>query len=923
MATVKTTFEAGTVIQPIHTGGSVALSQDGKILATCVGEDALLTDLRTGKELARIQGDGETITTSSLTPSASHLIICSRSLSMRIFQLRPSAVDDGTIDTILERTLKPHSSPVIVSTVDHTGTLLATGGADGVVKVWDIRGGYTTHTFHGHSGVISALHFFELDASALQSEISQKSKKKRKQDDVLQEEAASSTFGFRLASGGEDGHIRIWNLHKRTSVAMLDSHVSVVRSLNYSSHENTLVSSSRDKTVIVWDARTWTTKTVIPVLEAVESTGFLSEGGLIYTGGENGVVRVWNSSGGTEITKEQEHGGETDRILQIIRHDSLPYLLSIYEDNSLVLHSTNPLLNHTSSKTIPPLPVLRRISGTHDEIIDLAYVGSDSNLLALATNSEDIRIISIAPSSSSSSDNDLVGGNYFGADVALLSGHDDIIICIDTDWSGHWLATGAKDNTARLWRLDPESDSYSCFAIFTGHAESLGAIALPHSTPSADSPAFLKPLDHPPAFLITGSQDKTVKRWDTSSVSGPKRKAARAAYTRKAHDKDINAIDTNDKGTLFASASQDRTVKIWSVEDGQITGTLRGHRRGVWSVKFSPKDLTGTVSGAGGAASVNKGLILTGCGDKTVRIWSLLDYSCLLTFEGHTNSVLKVVWLPPPSTEDARGRGILVASAGGDGLVKVWDATSGEVAATLDNHTDRVWALAVPPRRRIRSQGDDASSAALISGAADAVLTFWQDTTSATALEASTAATKTIEQDQRLANLSLAGNYREAIVLALQLDRPARLLGLLKNVVEGEERDDDAISGKPDVDEALKTLSDEQLWKLLRWCREWNGNARTAGVAQRVLSILVRTYPAERFVKLRRKGGGVGKDGKGKPGDIGDVLRGLKAYGERHARRVEAMIEESYLLEFTLREMDEVFGSVAGEEIVRVNGHPR
>ena len=52
----KTTFEPTKVIQPIYTGGSVALAQDGRTLVSCVGEDALITDLSTGEHLARIEG---------------------------------------------------------------------------------------------------------------------------------------------------------------------------------------------------------------------------------------------------------------------------------------------------------------------------------------------------------------------------------------------------------------------------------------------------------------------------------------------------------------------------------------------------------------------------------------------------------------------------------------------------------------------------------------------------------------------------------------------------------------------------------------------------------------------------------------------------------------------------------------------------
>lgn len=53
---LTTTYEPERVIQPIYTGGDVSLDHDGRILATCLGEEALLTDLSTGDLLARIEG---------------------------------------------------------------------------------------------------------------------------------------------------------------------------------------------------------------------------------------------------------------------------------------------------------------------------------------------------------------------------------------------------------------------------------------------------------------------------------------------------------------------------------------------------------------------------------------------------------------------------------------------------------------------------------------------------------------------------------------------------------------------------------------------------------------------------------------------------------------------------------------------------
>lgn len=805
---------------------------------------------------------------------------------------------------MLLKTLKPHTSPVVTSVIDPSGTLLATGGSDGVVKVWDIRGAYLTHTFHGHSGVVSALHFFETAAPGRDARdgVSARNRKhgRRKskgQQDEEMEDVDGTSIGtstvFLLASGGEDGKIRVWDLHKRKSIASLDSHVSVVRGLDFSSEENVLASGSRDKTVILWDTRTWKVRKVIPILERVECIGFLGGGTLVYIGGESGKIRIWETGSGREATPEQVAGGDGDSIVNIIQFSDLPFLLSIHADQTLLLQSLLPLEELSAGGTVEPLPIMRRISGFFDEVIDVAYMSPNKSLLALATNTEDIRLISVVDSArhSSKATSPPPEDQYFGADVALLKGHEDIIICLDVDWSGCWLATGAKDNTARIWRIDQESSSYTCFATLKGHAESLGAISLPRMAPPTGSGAYTKPLDHPPPFLLTGSQDRTIKRWNISHASAAQieQKPTRAIYTRKAHDKDINAIDINHNSTLFATASQDRTVKIWSVEEGEVQGVLRGHRRGVWSVKFAPKDAP-TIVGENGPASGSRGIVLTGSGDKTAKLWSLTDYSCLRTFEGHTNSILKVIWLNPLDPEGRDKRGIQLATAGGDGLVKVWDANSAEVECTLDNHEDRVWALAV-----------DRSTNTLVSGGGDGTITFWANTTSTTVAASAAASTARVEQEQQLQNFIHAKSYRSAIVLALQLNHPARLLALFTSVVNTNPPEAGSLSGLLAVDEVLASLAEEQLFTLLLRIRDWNTNARTAPVAQRILWTLVKSYPATSFTGLRNVRGRGGLKG----GSLKEVLDALSAYTERHYKRMVDLVNESYLIEYTLRQMDE------------------
>ncbi|KAE8340355.1 hypothetical protein BDV24DRAFT_175421 [Aspergillus arachidicola] len=946
-AVVKTTFEASRTLRPIYTGGSTALDASGRLLVACVGEDALIIDLETGDQLASLEGDGEIITSLAITPSASHVVVCSRSMSMRIYSLTPFEDSSRTLDAKLVRSLKPHTAPVVTTAIDQTSTLLATGASDGSIKVWDIRGGYVTHTFHGHAGVISALCFFQvpfLDSESKSS--SKKGKSKRKSDDFDEDEdmedvaPVASIGGFRLASGSEEGKVRVWDLNKRKSIASLDSHVSVVRSLSYSPAENALLSAGRDKTVIVWDVRTFKTRRIIPVLESVEAAAFVTDSGLALVGGENGVLRVWDCNRGGEVTQEQEAAAEFEAIVAIQYTPGMPFAMTVHADQTLRLHSLGSLSDFKPGSSLDPLPVIRRISGNDDDIIDLAYVGPDRSMLALATNTESVRLISVGRSVDRPSNKE---EDYFGADIAHLEGHDDIIICVDVDWSGHWLATGAKDNTARLWRLDPKTSSYTCFAAMTGHAESLGAISFPRVPPPANTPARNDPLNHPPQFLLTGSQDRTIKRWDIGKLaplSSSKPHNPKAAFTRKAHDKDINALDVNPTSTLFASASQDRTVKIWSVEEGSVVGILRGHKRGVWSARFSPNGTPAISSSAQGSA--NRGLIVTGSGDKTVKLWSLSDYSCLLTFEGHTNSVLKVLWLPPsdlstkkddddeddedddeeaaPAQKNATQARPLVASAAADGLVKIWSPYTGELETTLDNHTDRVWALASPTPSGSRADVFSSNTHnisfpyAIASGSADSTVTFWTDTTSATYTATVSANAARIEQDQKLENYIRAGAYREAITLALQLNHPGRLLSLFTAAVDAAddpsstdaERSERAnsLTGNPSIDEVLQTLDSNNLRTLLLRLRDWNTNARNSRVAQRILFALFRSYPASTFIELATASMANRRSDSRTAAGMKDILQALSAYTERHYRRIEELTDESYLVEWVLGEMD-------------------
>jgi len=226
------------------------------------------------------------------------------------------------------------------------------------------------------------------------------------------------------------------------------------------------------------------------------------------------------------------------------------------------------------------------------------------------------------------------------------------------------LASGSKDNSARVWAPQDTELGWVCVATCEGHSESVGTVVFER--------------EDVPRFLFTGSQDRTIKVWDLSGVptevhatSTPVR--CKSVSTTRAHEKDINALDSSPRGALLVSGSQDKTAKVWAFDRSsgmlKLLGTCKGHKRGVWSVRFARGTRT----------------LATGSGDRTVRLWRLDDFSCLKVFEGHANSVLRVDWLG--GEKEVHGQ---LVSAAADGLVKVWDSRTEECVATLDGHEDKV-----------------------------------------------------------------------------------------------------------------------------------------------------------------------------------------------------------------------------------------
>ncbi|KAJ1024684.1 hypothetical protein NDA13_004611 [Ustilago tritici] len=1031
---LKTSFKKRRSFEPFYTGGATALTPDGSLLFSTLNEDVAVVEVSSGNLVQRIEGDTEEVTALTVTPSGSHLVIASRSLALRVFALP---------ECRLVRSIpKSHLSQVNLMTVDPTGTLLATGGSDGVAKVWDIERGYCTHAFKGHAGVVSALAWNLAPASTCSittgagvGEKGKKTKPKNKSNGTNPERK------MELLTGSVDGKVRIWDLNNPAEldkpIATLARHDSVVRGISVSTDGMTLVSGSRDCTVVVWrldpgkqgGGTGWKQVETLSADEGIESVGFLpptsnSSQSVFWTGGSDGQIRLWDVTSSSIIAREPQ--SFNDRLAQQARIARQPpsgrsesdadeeetraittvhyinregegegRLVSIHADQNIVVRSLakGELLRKE-----------RQLIGFNDEIVDLSLlssagveeveVGKETHL-AVATNSRALRIYTLNESKDETT-------------AELLAGHTDIVLCLDTSPDMRLLASGAKDRSVRIWAFVPacrlsnlfcsdyasadevgskvsrksttdaedgeQGGEWVCVAICSGHAESVGALSFARR-PTSPGAAYAP-------FIATASQDRTVKLWDLSPlntllssdsiISTPLQ--LKSLLTQRVHEKDINCLDISPNNSLLATGSQDRTAKIFSLSftpakpksrrpaSARLSNlaTLKGHKRGIWALRFSPVDLA----------------LATASGDKTVRLWSLKTFTCVKLFEEHTNSVLKLSFL---------SQGMQLLSCAGDGLVKLWNIKQEECESTIDAHDDKVWSIAV-------GKGEGW----FISAAGDGSMKLWQDTTQEEKEDERKGREEEVRLEQQFGNMLQKRDWRNAIEVALRIGQPRRLLGLfsyvsanrpeavgssrnavLASALEGESDDEDlvgleedgfeaagiksrrggkkgvanvngvnasgensadasSITGLASVDAIIATLPAPHLIQLITYIRDWNTSTRTWPIAQSLLHCILSYHSAASLISIftrslkthraaiaqrfedQELGILAAKSDKERARerrlerernvDLGTLVEGLLGYTERHYSRVDRLAVEASMLEYSLQAMDTLLG---------------
>jgi len=250
-----------------------------------------------------------------------------------------------------------------------------------------------------------------------------------------------------------------------------------------------------------------------------------------------------------------------------------------------------------------------------------------------------------------------------------LKGHRATVTSLDIHPVYSQVASTSEDATVKLW--DYESGEFE--RSLKGHTDVVQCVSY-------------SPSGH---MIATCSADLTVKLWETDGYNCVK--------TLKGHEHNISSVcwmPMSSGKDHVLSSSRDKSIKVWDASTGFCLKTLTGHDEWVRRVKVH-----------------EKGAIAASCSnDKTIKVWKLDTYKLQGTLHGHSHVVEDIAFAPSVDAkkEAGSGGGMLLASAGRDKSVKVWDLGTEQLLYSFDGHDN--WARGVcfhPNGTYLISVGDD------------------------------------------------------------------------------------------------------------------------------------------------------------------------------------------------------------------------
>ncbi len=423
-----------------------------------------------------------------------------------------------------------------------------------------------------------------------------------------------------VVSGSLDGTLRVWDLAEGAEIACLRGHGRDVTSVDYSPNGRRIVSGSLDQTVRVWDAESGAEVQCLRGHDSsVNAVAFSPDGTQIVSGSKDQTARVWDVAASVQLLSLSGH---TDDVTSV----------AWSADGSQIA------------------------SGSKDQTVRLWDAEAGGELRALHGHARNVTGVAWSPDGQQIVTGSLdqtvrVWDARTGAELRCLRGHVRDVTSVDWSADGSLIASGSWDEAVRAW----DAESTGEIRCLRGHDDWVRCL-----TYSPDG-----------RQIASGSVDRTVRVWDPNTGV--------QLFCLSGHGRDVVTAAYSPNGRQIATGSFDRTVRVWDAQTGAEVRCLRGHRSSVYSVVYSPDGRE----------------IASGSLDQTVRVWDAESGAEVHCLHGHDYWVLKVAY-----TADGRR----LVSAALDQTLRVWDARAGAELHVLRGHEMDVTSVdCSPDGRRVAS----------------------------------------------------------------------------------------------------------------------------------------------------------------------------------------------------------------------------